>query len=188
MTPQSQNWSPNSDVYARNEENMMDWEGNMIEPRHRTQIIIDDLPDAGDAMIAHAVISSFESITIDNTMATTTSDFGECMITDNSGDNVHAVLSGILATHDPVKLHNRLLERRNDGIFATSIGSTTVVANIPSLRRSSSRLCNLTVSCIAEILESTAWTLSPELSAIMQSPKSDVVVAIMLSIVLDSKE
>ena len=36
MTPQDQNWDPNSDVYTLNEENMIDWEGNMIEPRHRT--------------------------------------------------------------------------------------------------------------------------------------------------------
>ena len=54
-----------------------------------------------------------------------------CMIANNSGDNVHAVLSSISAIHDPVKLHNRLLERRNDGIFATSIGSTTVGSASP---------------------------------------------------------
>ena len=36
MTSQGQNWDPNSDVYALNEENMIDWEGNMIYPRHRT--------------------------------------------------------------------------------------------------------------------------------------------------------
>ena len=44
MTPQGQNWDPDSDVYALNEENMIDWEANMIKTHRQTQIIIEDLP------------------------------------------------------------------------------------------------------------------------------------------------
>ena len=66
MTPQGQNWDPNSDVYALNEEKMIDWEGNMIKPCHRTQIIIEDLLEIDNAMIASAIISSYESNTIEN--------------------------------------------------------------------------------------------------------------------------
>ena len=36
MTPQIQSCNPNSDVYAQNEENMIDWEGNMIKLHHWT--------------------------------------------------------------------------------------------------------------------------------------------------------
>ena len=52
MTPQGHNWGPNSDVYARNKENMTDWEGNMAELRHRVQIMIEDLPEVDNAMVA----------------------------------------------------------------------------------------------------------------------------------------
>ena len=60
MTPQGQNWDPNSDAYALNEENMIDWEGNMIKPCHRTQIIIEDLPEIDNSKIASAIISASE--------------------------------------------------------------------------------------------------------------------------------
>jgi len=34
LTPEG-SWNSHSDVYARNEENMMDWEGQMVEPKDR---------------------------------------------------------------------------------------------------------------------------------------------------------
>ena len=34
MTPQSHAWNPHLDMYARNEENMLNWEGNMLESHH----------------------------------------------------------------------------------------------------------------------------------------------------------
>ena len=39
---------------------------------------------------------------------------------------MHVVLSSISSIYDPVRLHDNLLERRNVGAFAASIGSTTV--------------------------------------------------------------
>ena len=68
MMPQSQNWDTNSDVYARNEKSMTDLEVNMIEPRHRTWIVIEDLPEVNNNMIAAAVISASKSRLIDNTI------------------------------------------------------------------------------------------------------------------------
>ena len=44
MTPQYQAGDPNSDVYARSEENMIEWEGHTIEPNHQTSIMLEDLP------------------------------------------------------------------------------------------------------------------------------------------------
>ena len=35
MTPESHSWNPHSDVYAQNEDNMLDWEGNMLESHHQ---------------------------------------------------------------------------------------------------------------------------------------------------------
>ena len=59
MTPQIQNWHLNSDVYVQNKENMIDLEGNMIEPRHQTQIMIKDLLEFDNAIIDSAVKSAF---------------------------------------------------------------------------------------------------------------------------------
>ena len=53
-------------------------------------------------------------------------EFDNCIIAENSCDNVHAVLSGISTIYYPVKLHNLLVERRDVGTFAGSIGSKTV--------------------------------------------------------------
>ena len=130
LTPQGQTWDPDSVVYACNEENMIDWEGNMIQPNHRTRIIVDELPD-NDAMIASTRISATESKVIDDNIVTPDPTFDNCMIADNTCDNVHAVLSSISIIYDPVQLYDKLLERRDIGTFAATIGSTTVGSNSP---------------------------------------------------------
>ena len=58
-------WNPHCDSYATNEENMMDWEGNMVDKRHRLQILISEIHE-DDAMTASLQISSTESKRIDD--------------------------------------------------------------------------------------------------------------------------
>jgi hypothetical protein len=58
------NWNPQTDVYARNEENMLAHLGNITEPRHRPWILLADI-ESDDAMIASYGISSTESERID---------------------------------------------------------------------------------------------------------------------------
>ncbi len=41
LTPSK--WNPHSDAYATNEENMLDWEGNMVEKRDRSQILLSEV-------------------------------------------------------------------------------------------------------------------------------------------------
>jgi hypothetical protein len=36
---------PYCDAYASNEENMLDWEGNMVQKRDRLQILLSDIPE-----------------------------------------------------------------------------------------------------------------------------------------------
>ena len=43
LTPDQ--WDPHFNVYTGNEESMLDWEGNMVEPRHCSWIILADVPD-----------------------------------------------------------------------------------------------------------------------------------------------
>ena len=37
-------WDPHLDVYAENEENMLDWEGNMIQRADRVKVLLGDIP------------------------------------------------------------------------------------------------------------------------------------------------
>ena len=62
LTPS--HWNPHCDSYAQNKENMLDWEGNMVERKDRMQILIDDLPD-GAKTVGSTQISSVESARID---------------------------------------------------------------------------------------------------------------------------
>ena len=110
---------------------MIDWEGNMIEPRHRARIIVDELPNANDAIVASIMISKIESKIVDDNIVHQNDTFDNCMIADNTCDNIHVVLSGISAIHDPVQMYDKLLQRRNIGTFAASIGSTTIGSNSP---------------------------------------------------------
>ena len=87
-------------------------------------------------MIASAVISASKSRLNDNTFKTTKPtekplDFDECMIANNSCDNVHIVMSSISAIYNPVQLYDKLLEHLTFGVFATSIGSTIVGSTSP---------------------------------------------------------
>jgi hypothetical protein len=47
-----------------NEKNMMDWQGNIVEERHRERILVEDLPENED-MSAAAMIGAVESQEID---------------------------------------------------------------------------------------------------------------------------
>ena len=68
MTPQGQAGDPNSDVYARSEENMIEWEGHTIEPNHQTRIMLEDLPQVDAPIIDSASICASESKMIDATI------------------------------------------------------------------------------------------------------------------------
>jgi hypothetical protein len=43
LTPST--FNPHDDSYAQNEAGMMDWQGDMIEPKHRQEILLSEIPD-----------------------------------------------------------------------------------------------------------------------------------------------
>ena len=58
-------WNPHDEAYAHNEAQMLDWQGNMIEPQYRQSILLADVQE--DANIAAAChISHVESQTVIN--------------------------------------------------------------------------------------------------------------------------
>ena len=63
LTPEGP-WDPHADTYARNEETMTDWEGNMVKPSDRQRVLLKHVePD--DAMIASLHVSRTEEAMID---------------------------------------------------------------------------------------------------------------------------
>jgi hypothetical protein len=43
LTPNQ--WNPHSMCFAQNEDNMVDWEGNIINRQHRASILLEDIED-----------------------------------------------------------------------------------------------------------------------------------------------
>ena len=48
LTPDSEHWNPNSRVYAENEQNMVDWQGKMVELKDQVQLLLSNIPDNVD--------------------------------------------------------------------------------------------------------------------------------------------
>ena len=122
------NWNPHDNAYAENEQSMLDWEGNMIEARHRTQILLSDIKF--DAMTAASVqVSAIESTKIDELLQRSDKDSEEIVHPcwkpiPRAGDQVSSVLAGISPILDDQTLYERMQARSNLGKFQVSIGST----------------------------------------------------------------
>jgi hypothetical protein len=126
------NFNPHDDAYAANEESMMDWEGNMIEKQHRTQIILSDIEE-DESMRVSSVISSIESRTIDQVLDN--SDVSEEKLLPSykpiprAADEISSVLASISPIFDDVSLYEHMSARSEVGKFKASIGSTDATSS-----------------------------------------------------------
>jgi len=130
LTPDGK-WDPHSDVYARNEENMTDWEGHIVEPKDCVRILLADIDD-DPVMISAAHVSAAESQCIDeiSSAAGNLMDKADRPDWDNGPVEVNqsaAVLGSISSVLDPSSLASALSERGEIGRFMASIGSTNAV-------------------------------------------------------------
>lgn len=127
LTPEGP-WNPHTDVYARNEENMLDWEGKLVAPDDRPRIILDNIEDDDD-MDASMAVCAVESKVIDRiattrpTIAATTVDqpcWGAIPDEINDDRHLHDVNPILVGS----SLANSLNERANLGEFCASAGAT----------------------------------------------------------------
>jgi hypothetical protein len=107
-------WNPHSDAYARNEENMLDWEGNMVKKQHRKQILLSEIQE-DTAMASAAMISAIESQAVDRMMPT------EAFVSSIDSESPTSTVSPI---YDQDRLCSLLCERAQDSQFMISVGST----------------------------------------------------------------
>ena len=100
-------WNPHCDAYARNENSMTDFEGNMIEKQYRRQIILSEIEE-DPTFNADFSISKVEALAMDNhfeqrDMATATS---------------------VQQAIDPYELCALMVSRGIDGQFMATVGAT----------------------------------------------------------------
>lgn len=128
MTPDGSSWNPHSDVYARNEENMLDWNGNMVEPKDRVRVLLSDIEE-DTAMVASATVSMVETQAIDR-IASEAGFLGEALgraewdtMPDNMNE-VSSIMASVSPLLDPSELAYALSERAVISKFAVSVGAT----------------------------------------------------------------
>jgi hypothetical protein len=120
-------FNPHDDSYAANEESMLDWEGNMVEKKHRATILLSEVEE-NDIMAASVQISSMESKAIDRALATSAYDeeiVKPCYGTvPRAADEISSVLGAVSPIYDDMALYEGLSARLELGNFKAAIGST----------------------------------------------------------------
>jgi hypothetical protein len=121
-------WNPHDDSYATNEDNMLDWEGNMIVKKDRRQVLLSDVPE-DTALAASVQISSVENCVIDSVLQRSHSASEEKVQPcwqpiPRELDQVSSVLAEVSPTLNDETLYQLMQERADLGRFQMSIGST----------------------------------------------------------------
>ena len=134
LTPDGPNWDPHSDVYARNEENMLDWEGNMVAGNHRARFLVDVMDVDEDFEYG---ISAIEAECIDNVMESPVVPGVSAELWDEHTESdpwirgeINSVLGAISSTLDPFTFANDLMDRLAFSKFGMACGSVT--CDVPS--------------------------------------------------------
>ena len=119
-------WNPHDSAYQQNEEQMLDWKGNLSDPKHHQRIILEDIPDNNEISDA-SFIGSIETSAINNLLNQQINDGIKPMfdMVPSEVDEVASVLAGINPTYDDNILHARLSQRTCLGKYQMSVGSTT---------------------------------------------------------------
>ena len=130
LTPTT--WNPHSDAYARNEEAMVDYEGNIKAPKDRTKELILAEVDEDTVMASNLQVCSVMNNEIDKVIIDSLSvNVDDNIISQFSpipweADETSANLANISCIYSDQLLVERLEERAAMGRFQMSIGSTDV--------------------------------------------------------------
>jgi hypothetical protein len=126
--PTPSRWNPHDDsYYATNEENMLDWEGNMVTKKDRVQVLL--LEVAKDTAVAASVqISSVENCAIYSVLQRSHSASEEKVQPcwqhiPRAVDEVSSVLEAVSQILNDETLYELLQDRADLGRFQMSIGS-----------------------------------------------------------------
>ena len=126
-------WVPHQTANAKNEESMIDWQGNIIEKRYQQQLILSDI-DENTAMASSVQVGSIEVKARDLVMETVDKDSEKphpCCYqhVPCASDQVSSVLASVSTILNDHILYERMAERASLGKFQASIGSTNVMSS-----------------------------------------------------------
>ena len=111
LTPSQ--WNPHTDAYARNEESMLNWEGNMKPVKEREfRVVLDEIPE-DDPMVSALWVCPTEGVAIDSLLS-------DGLKPDECDDGLS------------LSLDEAITSRAMDGDFMMSIGST-VSSDLPQV-------------------------------------------------------
>ena len=129
LTPDGPDWNPHSDVYARNEEQFLDWKGDLIQPQYRQRVLIDDTDtDAflSDLSGSSTDLTTSENLAIDHCceQALVMSTTALCLNDHLETPAATSVQAGAInSTLDLTTFASNLVERGAYSKFGMSIGS-----------------------------------------------------------------
>jgi hypothetical protein len=126
LTPCSQ-FNPHDDAFAANEESTLDWEGNIVERKHRTQVLLGEIQE-DESLTVSAAVSSVETRTIDLVLEAANASEERAgrsyQHIPRDADQISSILAEVSPLLDDVALYERLAARSDIGKFKASIGST----------------------------------------------------------------
>jgi hypothetical protein len=117
-------FNPHSEVYARNEDGMRDWEGNMIEKRYRDPILLDEVPD--DPVMTSALqIGATEAALIDDMMLLDSGELDSHQVPFEADKGIGGLL-GMSPLLSEAHFCAHLEDRGKLGRVQMALGATTV--------------------------------------------------------------
>jgi hypothetical protein len=127
-------WNPHDDSYATNEENMLDWEGNIITKKDRVQVLLSEIPE-DTAVAASVQISSVENCAIDSVLQRSDRASEEKVQPcwqhiPRAADEVSSVLAAVSPIFTDETLYELMQDRAELGRFQMSIGSTNAIPDL----------------------------------------------------------
>ena len=125
LTPS--HFNPHDDAYTKNERNMVDWEGNMIDKQDRQTILLTQIEE--DLTMSVSMMVSRVETNLVNQMIETPDEEEHCMTippVPSAADEVASVLAEVSPLLDDIALYERLVTRSDLGQYQASIGSTDV--------------------------------------------------------------
>jgi len=115
LTPEE--FNPQNSVYADNEDRMLDWQGDLVTPTAKTQILIADIPPSVATVYATLALSSEEQTVIDNNLLPSPT------VEDSDLKDYDIELGAISGVLCERTLCDRLSARRETAAMMNSIGS-----------------------------------------------------------------
>ena len=125
LTPDS--WNPHSTAYAMNEDNMLDWQGNIVEKQQRTKILVESIEE-NQVMSAALYVGAAEAKLVNEKYETVVNKLENPVLPyiPRAADQIASVFADIDPNLQDDVLYSRMNEMATLSHFKMTIGATTM--------------------------------------------------------------